>query len=86
MAPWITTVKQIKIRSQTETLTGVTTVTKDGIQIKFDGIQILSSVDISQVVPLVRSFGSEYKRALIYDRVSEELRLFCANHTIDEVS
>merc|ERR1739846_131673 len=25
------------------------------------------------------------RRALVYDRVSEELRTFCANHTIDEV-
>merc|ERR1712210_162049 len=27
----------------------------------------------------------EFRRVLIYDRVSEDLRLFCANHTIDEV-
>merc|ERR1712012_914808 len=27
----------------------------------------------------------EFRRALVYDRVAEELRTFCANHTIDEV-
>ena len=27
----------------------------------------------------------EFKRVLIYDRIAEDLRIFCANHTIDEV-
>ena len=86
MSPWITTVEQIKIRPQTETLPGVSTITKDGIEIQFEGIQVLSSIDITQVVRLVKSLGLEYKRALIFDRVSEELRLFCANNRIDNVS
>jgi len=85
MAPWITTVHQIKIRPQTETMPDVSTVTRDGIEIKFEGIQVLSSVNESQIVRLVKSFGLEYKRALVFDRISEELRLFCANNTIDNV-
>jgi hypothetical protein len=39
----------------------------------------------SKVISLVRKFGKDFKGALIFDRISEELRLFCANHTIDEV-
>jgi len=27
----------------------------------------------------------DFKRALVFDRITEELRIFCANHTIDEV-
>ena len=86
MSPWITTVQQVYVRSQTETLNDIKTVTKDGITIHFDGIQVLSSVNKNQVNSLVKSFGMEFKRALVYDRIREELRLFCANHTIDEVS
>ena len=42
--------------------------------------------DLQHYLPrLIKSFGMEFKRALIFDRVSEELRLFCANQTIDEV-
>ena len=50
MAPWITTVEQVHIRSQTETMPSVKTVTKDGIEIFFEGIQLLSSVNIGQVI------------------------------------
>jgi len=85
MAPFITEVLEIKIRPQTETMEDVKTVTRDGIEIVFHGIQVLSSVDVSQLLNLVKKFGSEFRRVLIYDRVSEDLRLFCANHTIDEV-
>jgi len=84
-APFITEMLEIKIRPQTETMDDVKTVTRDGIEIVFHGIQVLSSVDVSQLLKLVKKFGSEFRRVLIYDRVSEDLRLFCANHTIDEV-
>merc|ERR1712228_993577 len=85
MAPFITELREIKIRPQTETMADVKTVTRDGIEITFHEIQVLSSVELSQLIHLVKQFGSEFRRVLIYDRVSEDLRLFCANHTIDEV-
>ena len=77
--------REITIRPTTETMEDISTVTKDGIEIVFHGIQVLSSVDLEQLLGLVKKFGSEFRRVLIYDRVSEDLRLFCANHTIDEV-
>merc|ERR1719400_1711542 len=83
--PFITEMREITIRPTTETMEDISTVTKDGIEIVFHGIQVLSSVDLEQLLGLVKKFGSEFRRVLIYDRVSEDLRLFCANHTIDEV-
>ena len=83
--PFITEMREITIRPTTETMEDINTVTKDGIEIVFHGIQVLSSVDLEQLLSLVKKFGSEFRRVLIYDRVSEDLRLFCANHTIDEV-
>lgn len=83
--PFITEMNEIIIRPQTETMNDVKTVTRDGIRTTFHGIQVLSSVDESQLLDLIKKFGLEFRRVLIYDRVSEDLRLFCANHTIDEV-
>ena len=60
-------------------------MTRDGIQNTFHNIQVLSSVEINSLIALVKKFGMEFRRALVYDRVAEELRTFCANHTIDEV-
>ena len=33
----------------------------------------------------MKKFGTNFKKALVFDRIKEELRIFCANHTIDEV-
>lgn len=83
--PFVTTIEEITIRPQTETLESISTVTRDGIQNTFHGIQVMSNVDVAHLIPLIKKFGLEFRRALIYDRVFEELRTFCANHTIDEV-
>jgi len=83
--PFVTTIEEITIRPQTETLEPISTVTKDGIQNTFHNIQVLSNVEIGSLIDLIRKFGMNFRHALIYDRVSEELRTFCANSTIDEV-
>lgn len=83
--PFVTVIQEITIRPQTETLDVITTVTRDGIQNTFNNIQVLSNVEVSQMIPLIKKFGMDFRRALVYDRVSEELRTFCANHTIGEV-
>lgn len=83
--PFVTVIEEVTIRPQTETLEAISTVTRDGIQNTFHNIQVLSNVDVGYLIPLIKKFGMQFRRALIYDRVAEELRTFCANHTIDEV-
>ena len=49
-------------------------------------IQVLSNVDVEHLISLVKKFGMTFKKDLVHDRIAEELRTFCANHTIDEVN
>jgi len=67
------------------TLNAFDAITKDGIQNTFKGIQIITRVKIDKLIEVVRTFGLEFKQALVFDRVKEELRIFSANHTVDEV-
>lgn len=83
--PFVTEVKTVTIRPQTDTLNPITTVTKDGITNKFHGIQVLSDVSETKLVSLIRRFGISFRKPLIYDRIGEELRVICANQTVDEV-
>ena len=34
---------------------------------------------------LVKRYGIEFKQTLVYDRIKQHLREFCANNTIDDV-
>ncbi len=47
--------------------------------------QVISGVNEDALITLIRKFGIDFKEALVFDRIREELRIFCANHTIDEV-
>ena len=83
--PFVTDIKEITIRPVTSTMNQIRTITKDGIGNTFSNIQVLSDVKTEKLIPLIKKFGLEFREALIFDRISEELRIFCANHTVDEV-
>merc|ERR1719297_564443 len=40
---------------------------------------------MDKLVFMWKNFGPQFKKALVFDRIKEELRIFCANSTIDEV-
>jgi regulator of protease activity HflC (stomatin/prohibitin superfamily) len=46
---------------------------------------VISDVRPTSLVSLVKKFGLEFHEVLVFDRIYEELRIFCANHTVDEV-
>merc|ERR1712141_241740 len=83
--PFVTDVKEVTIRPVTSTMSLIRTITKDGIANTFSKVQVISDVKEAQLIPLIKKYGLEFRDALIFDRISEELRIFCANHTVDEV-
>lgn len=85
MQPFVSTYRSILIRPEETTMRDVEAITKDGIEITFQGISVLSRTSKNEVVNMIREFGIDFKKVLIYDRVKEDLRKFCANKTIDQV-
>jgi len=83
--PFITEIQRIKIRPRTDKLPEITTITKDGITNTFKDVQVISDVKDTAVVALVKKYGMEFHETLVFDRIYEEIRIFCAKHTIDEV-
>jgi len=85
MTPFIVDVREITIRPETQTLIPMTSVTKDGITNTFNEVQVITSLKMDKLVYMLKNYGPEFKKALVFDRIKEELRIFCANSTIDEV-
>ena len=83
--PFVTKVEEVTIRPRTDTLGTVEAVTKDGITMEFQDMQILTDVRESNIVDLIRKYGMDFRKALVFDRVKEEVRIFAAGHDIDEV-
>ena len=85
MTPFITDVVEITIRPETDSLDSLSSITKDGIQNTFNDVQVITSIKMTKLVYMLKNYGPNFKKALVFDRIKEELRIFCANSTIDEV-
>ena len=83
--PFSTRIEHVKTRPSTYTVRRISTITKDGIKNEFVNVRVISSVHISKLIPLIRKYGLEFREPLVFDRIGEELKKYCANHTIDEV-
>jgi len=83
--PWIDDYKEVKIRPETHTLKPMEAVTKDGITNTFREVNVITRVSKEKLIFLIKKFGIDFKQFLVFDRIKEDLRIFCANHTIDEV-
>jgi len=83
--PFVTTVHQIMVRPETYYLNPLECTTSDGVVNVFREIAVISSLEKETVRSLVQTFGVDVKQVLLYDRVTEGIQAFCANHSIDEV-
>jgi len=83
--PFVSKTLRVLIRPEEEKMSSLQAITKDGIEITFQGISVLSRTTKNNVVGLIKKYGVNFKQVLIYDRIREDLRIFCANKTIDEV-
>ena len=54
-------------------------------KILFFRFQVISDVELGKLIAIIRKFGMEFRESLVFDRIGEELRQFCAAHTVDEV-
>jgi len=85
MQPFVTTFQSVLIRPEEQTVRSMEAITKDGIEVEFQGISVLSRTRRSKVIYLIKEYGMDFKDVLIYNRIREDLRIFCANATIDDV-
>eukprot|EP00091_Calanus_sinicus_P008811 TRINITY_DN21022_c0_g1_i1.p1 TRINITY_DN21022_c0_g1~~TRINITY_DN21022_c0_g1_i1.p1 ORF type:complete len:249 (-),score=69.55 TRINITY_DN21022_c0_g1_i1:56-802(-) len=83
--PFVTTILQVTIRPETRYLNALKCTTSDGVVNVFRDIQVISSLNKEKIFDLILSFGNDIKQVLVYDRISEGIQSFCANHSIDEV-
>jgi len=85
LQPGVEEFKEIQIRPETKQLEPVLSITKDGIENTFKEITIITTIKKDKLFFLVKRYGVEFKQTLVYDRIKQHLREFCANNTIDDV-
>merc|ERR1719195_1380210 len=85
MMPFIEDFREVRVRPETFTMEPVKAITKDGIENTFREIQAITTIKKDKIITMTKQFGVDFKNVLVFDRIKENLRIFCANHTINEV-
>ena len=71
-APFVTTLDQVVIRPETTTLESITAITRDGISNTFHDIQVISYAPEHMIIPLIKGYGRNFKKALVFDRIRSQ--------------
>jgi len=85
MIPFVDDYSEVKIRPETHMMDPFAAITKDGIENTFKEINVITMVRKDKLIFMAKKFGLDFKMSLVFDRIKEDLRIFCANHTIDQV-
>jgi len=85
MMPFVEDYREVRVRPETFTMDPIKAITKDGIENTFREITAITTIKKDKIITMTKQFGVDFKNVLVFDRIKENLRIFCANHTINEV-
>merc|ERR1711953_1156938 len=85
MMPFVEDYREVRVRPETYTMEPIKAITKDGIENTFREITAITTIKKDKIITMTKQFGVDFKNVLVFDRIKENLRIFCANHTINEV-
>ena len=74
LLPFVEDYKEVKIRPETFSVDSVLAITKDGIENTFREITTITTARKDKIIRMVRKFGMDFKKTLVFDRIKEELR------------
>jgi len=80
MMPFVDDYNEVKIRPETHTMDPMVAITKDGIENTFREINAITTVRKDKLIFMAKKFGLEFKKALLFDRIKEDLRLVFCKH------
>jgi len=83
--PGLTTVANIQVTLQTDTVTEIPCGTSGGVMIYFDKIEVVNLLDSRKAHNTIKKYGVNYDRTWIFDRIHHEINQFCSSHSLQEV-
>ncbi|KAK1416184.1 hypothetical protein QVD17_31973 [Tagetes erecta] len=83
--PLITHYHLVKVTLHTDLVKDISCVTKWGVMINFETIEVINSLKEEYVHETILNYGVEYGRIWIYDKIRDEINKFCSAHSLHEV-
>eukprot|EP01090_Pellita_catalonica_P015438 TRINITY_DN4194_c0_g1_i1.p1 TRINITY_DN4194_c0_g1~~TRINITY_DN4194_c0_g1_i1.p1 ORF type:complete len:387 (-),score=67.13 TRINITY_DN4194_c0_g1_i1:4-1134(-) len=85
MLPFLTTMAQVQVTLQTDTVTNIPCGTSGGSIIYFDKVEVVNQLRTEQALNTIRNYGVNYDKTWIFDKIHHEINQFCSSHSLQEV-
>jgi len=82
---YITSVHEIQITIQTDSIINVPCGTSSGINIIFPIIEVVNQLQKEYVYETVKNYGVNYDDPLIFKKINHEMLQYCSNNTLQQV-
>jgi regulator of protease activity HflC (stomatin/prohibitin superfamily) len=83
--PLTSSIRHVKYIQDTDKLTDVRCVSKEGVNINVPSIEIANRIEPSSVISTVSRYGFEYDKILVLNPLGQRMRELCAERTVDEI-
>lgn len=83
--PMVTSVSQVQVTIQTDSVTDIPCGTSGGVLVNFDRVEVVNRLRESMALETVRNYTVNYDSTWIFDKVHHEINQFCSGHTLREV-
>jgi len=84
-APLVTSLAQIQVTVQTDSITDIPCGTSGGVLIHFAKVEVVNQLQKSLVYATIKNYTVNYDKTWIFDKIHHEINQFCSRHTLQEV-
>lgn len=78
-------IKLVKYIQDTDHVTNVKCVSKEGVDINIPDIEIANKINKTMVINMVRQYGFDYDSKLVVKPLAQYMRELCASRTVDQI-
>lgn len=83
--PFIESITLVKIVQDTDYVSNVKCVSKEGVDINIPDIEIANKITVENVISTVKNYGFDYDKKLVVKPLAQYMREICASRTVDEI-
>ncbi len=78
-------IKLVKYIQDTDHVTNVKCVSKEGVDINIPDIEIANKINKTMVINMVKQYGYDYDSKLVVKPLAQYMRELCASRTVDQI-
>jgi erlin len=83
--PFVTTMSQVQVTVQTDSVTNIPCGTSGGVVIHFAKIEVVNRLKEDLVYQTIKNYTVHYDQTWIFDKIHHEINQFCSAQTLQEV-